>query len=116
VTNNNTMSKPKLEEDSGSADPIVMADGLKFKGYLLQSDYIMKKHAKDKKECIGHVDSMLESAGESVLENSGRVASCGFKEVVQFVHLLLEVAAAASAGHHPIPTAQNEPVLTFDAN
>ena len=31
-----------------------------------------------------------------MLENSGRVASGGFKEVVQFVHMLLEVAAAAT--------------------
>jgi hypothetical protein len=73
-----------------------MADGIKFNGYLLQSDHILKKYAKNRKECNKQVDFMLESAGENVLENSGRVASHGFRSVVQFVHRLFEVAAAAT--------------------
>ncbi len=73
-----------------------MAEGVKYKGFLLESDRILREYASNRKKRDTHMDMMLENAGEHVLENSGGIPEQGLKGVVQFVHTLFEIAAAVT--------------------
>lgn len=76
--------------------PEPMVEGVKFKGFLNDSKWILKKFSDNAKKRNAHMDMMCENAGEHLLENSDGIAKQGFKGVVQFVHTLFEIAAAVT--------------------
>jgi hypothetical protein len=83
-------------EETGELDPEPMAPGVKFGGFLWQSDRILRKSKDDKKKRNTEISYVLESAGEHILENSGGMHREPFKFTVQWVHMLLEAAVSAT--------------------
>ena len=89
------MSDKRKRSPSPEKKP--MAPGVEYKGFLLQSDRILRKFKDNKEKRLQETNYMLESAGEHVLENSGGIQHDPFNWTVQFVHTLLEVAAAVTS-------------------
>ena len=89
------MSDKRKRSPSPEKKPI--APGVEYKGFLLQSDRILRKFKDNKEKRLEETNFMLESAGEHILENSGGIQDNPFNWTVQFVHTLLEVAAAVTS-------------------
>lgn len=89
------MSDKRKRSPSPEKKPI--APGVEYKGFLLQSDCILRKFKDNKEKRLEETNFMLESAGEHILENSGGIQDNPFHWTVQFVHTLLEVAAAVTS-------------------
>lgn len=89
-------SPEPVETGERSPSPEPMAPGVKYGGFLSQSDRILRKFKDDKEKRNIEISYVAESAGEHILENSGGMHIDPFKSAVQFAHTLLEAAVCVT--------------------
>ena len=89
-----TPNKRKRPSHAEEGNTDTMADGVVMHGYLRESKRIVTKFHGQKEKIQTEASCMLEGVGEYLLENVCSGGEGDFKQGVQMVNSLLEIAAS----------------------